>query len=114
MPSPYDVRTVAPSAAAARIAPPVISLDRLAADPSLRLTTTGRLLLRLLHAQAEGFSDQERLVRAVPPHRAVAVSRIARDNAASWLRLAEELELADRLLEDAAPAPRRAADVEAS
>ena len=88
-----------PPAAAARPTTPVppmaaapLVLDALGADPSIRSTLNGRVLLRLLRAQVEGFLQPEQLLLAVPAHQAEAVARTARACAESWRRLADDVE----------------------
>ncbi|MFI6325560.1 ParB/RepB/Spo0J family partition protein [Nonomuraea sp. NPDC050556] len=72
-------------------------LDRLKRDPSLRLTDTGRGLLRLLDAirlvSTDGWT---RVVNGVPPHCAEPLAQVARTCAEAWLNFAEEVETRGR------------------
>ncbi|MFC0432223.1 ParB/RepB/Spo0J family partition protein [Kutzneria buriramensis] len=69
---------------------PVV-LGELQRDPSLRLTETGRSLLRWLMAHRIEEREWQTVVGSVPPHCAEVVSEVARRYADSWRRLAEEL-----------------------
>jgi len=68
-----------------------VVLERLAKDPSLRFTESGRLLLRLLGAHGFDARTGQELIAAVPPHCAVAVADLASSYAAQWRRFADEL-----------------------
>lgn len=61
-------------------------------DPSLRLTESGRVLLRLLDTYANGPGKLQDLVDAVPPHAAYLVADLARVCASEWLDVADQLE----------------------
>jgi AraC-like DNA-binding protein len=74
----------------ARMAPMI--MESLRNDPSLRYNETGRALLRLLALHAMSPGDWERLVSAVPMHRAQAVAQVARSCAETWLQFAMRLE----------------------
>lgn len=72
-------------------------LDRLKRDPSLRLTDTGRGLLRLLDAIRVVSTDGwTRVVNGVPPHCAEPLAQVARTCAEAWLHFAEEVETRGR------------------
>lgn len=74
----------------ARMAPMI--MESLRNDPSLRYNETGRALLRLLALHAMSPADWERLVSAVPMHRAQAVAQVARGCAETWQQFATRLE----------------------
>ncbi|MGP3959997.1 winged helix-turn-helix transcriptional regulator [Nonomuraea sp. 3N208] len=67
-------------------------LNRLTADPALRLTETGRSLLRLLTLHAIPGQDWDRILMNVPPHWASNVTDLARAHAAIWTEFADRLE----------------------
>ncbi|MEU6586735.1 ParB N-terminal domain-containing protein [Nocardia sp. NPDC046763] len=69
-------------------------------DPSLRLTGSGRTLLRLLSSPLLGERTREQLVMTVPPHCADLVAQIARECAAGWHKFADELAARPRTLVD--------------
>jgi hypothetical protein len=75
----------------------VRAMDTLSNDPSIRLTDSGRALLRWLNGQAQGLAAGERLLAAVPPHCARAVAEVASHYAKEWERLAIALQRDDRL-----------------
>ncbi|MFF1795759.1 ParB N-terminal domain-containing protein [Kitasatospora sp. NPDC058263] len=66
-------------------------LERLAKDPSLRFTESGRLLLRWLGTHDFDARTGQELIAAVPPHCAAAVADLASSFAREWSRFAEEL-----------------------
>lgn len=71
-------------------------LLRLSRDPSLRLTESGRDLLRWLHGHSVGQRDWREVVMTIPPHWASSIARLARQNAAAWHEIAQQLdEIAD-------------------
>jgi transposase len=67
-------------------------LGRLSADPSVRSTVPGRMLLRVLHSQNFFLQNMDQVIRAVPMHRRSGVAAIARRCADSWLQLASALD----------------------
>ncbi|MFI6318506.1 ParB/RepB/Spo0J family partition protein [Nonomuraea sp. NPDC050556] len=67
-------------------------LERLKADPALRLTETGRILLRMLALHSIDGQEWERLLRGVPPHWDTVFARCARDHAQIWAAFADRLE----------------------
>ncbi|MER8236960.1 ParB/RepB/Spo0J family partition protein [Streptomyces sp. NPDC094049] len=71
--------------------------ETLAKDPSLRLTESGRALLRWLNERAPDLEVGRRLMAAVPPHCAVAVADLANSYALEWQRFATAL---DRAVDD--------------
>jgi DNA-binding CsgD family transcriptional regulator len=66
-------------------------LERLAKDPSLRFTDSGRLLLRWLGTLDIDTRTGRELLDAVPPHCAVAVADLAASYSELWRRFAVEL-----------------------
>jgi ParB-like chromosome segregation protein Spo0J len=74
----------------ARVAPTI--LESLRRDPSLRNNEAGRALLRLLALPAMSPADWERLISAVPLHRAQAVAQVARGSSEAWQQFATRLE----------------------
>ncbi|MEU3416017.1 MULTISPECIES: winged helix-turn-helix transcriptional regulator [unclassified Streptomyces] len=68
------------------------AIARLARDPSLRQTETGRTVLRILAVHSLGAAELERLARAVPPHGVDAVLTLARACADDWSRFVRRLE----------------------
>jgi ParB-like chromosome segregation protein Spo0J len=67
-------------------------LESLRSDPSLRNNEVGRALLRLLALPAVSPADWERLISAVPLHRAQAVAQVARSSSEAWQQFAARLE----------------------
>ncbi|PTH86996.1 hypothetical protein C9J60_16520 [Streptomyces sp. A244] len=61
-------------------------------DPSLRLTETGRTVLRLLDAGAAVTRDKDAIAASVPPHCMSAVARLAEAYAKSWQLFAAEIQ----------------------
>jgi ParB-like chromosome segregation protein Spo0J len=66
-------------------------LHNLTKDPAVRHSESGRELLRFLHAYVVRGNWAEH-VRAVPPHCAGSVSRLARQCATMWLKFAADVE----------------------
>ncbi|MDR6594568.1 ParB/RepB/Spo0J family partition protein [Saccharothrix longispora] len=60
-------------------------------DPSLRMTESGRLLLRLLHLHLVGIREWEQLLETVPPHRVESVAHLAGECARTWLDFADRI-----------------------
>ncbi|MFD7844747.1 ParB/RepB/Spo0J family partition protein [Nocardia sp. NPDC059764] len=71
-------------------------LRTLQRDPSLRLTESGRVLLRLLSWPLTEVHVREHLVSSVPSHCADLVIRVARECATSWAEFADELAVRDQ------------------
>jgi ParB-like chromosome segregation protein Spo0J len=67
-------------------------MKSLCADPSLRYNETGRVLLRLLTLHLMNSADWERMISAVPMHRAQAVAHAARSCSEAWQQFAMRLE----------------------
>jgi ParB-like chromosome segregation protein Spo0J len=74
----------------ARMAPMI--MESLRNDPSLRYNETGRALLRLLALHAMSPADWDKLISAVPLHRAEAVAQVARSSSEAWQEFATRLE----------------------
>jgi hypothetical protein len=70
----------------------VSMLRNLQQDPSLRLTETGRAILRLLDFHALLGGEHERFVDSVPGHCLPWIAELARSNASIWHRFAEALD----------------------
>lgn len=68
------------------------TIERLKADPALRLTETGRSLLRLLQIHVVKAEEWEKLKDGVPPHCSQAIADLAKECSYRWARLAETIE----------------------
>jgi len=68
------------------------TLDGLKKDPALRLTDSGRSLLRWLGTQVVRMEKWEKVVETIPDHCVGSVVRIARFQEASWQMFAARLE----------------------
>lgn len=88
-PLPDNLRDVARSAATRDRASLLLNLRK---DPSLRLTESGRALLRYLDAQASGPAIPQALLDAVPPHCAYTLAALALVCADEWRDFATHLE----------------------
>jgi len=67
-------------------------LERLKADPALRQSEVGRVLLRMLVMHSIEGGQWVRISRAVPPHLHRVVAAFARDHARVWAGFADFLE----------------------
>ncbi|GAA4525487.1 winged helix-turn-helix transcriptional regulator [Amycolatopsis samaneae] len=67
-------------------------LERLKADPALRLSEAGRILLRMLAMHSMDGQEWERILRGVPPHLYGVVAGFARNHARVWAGFADRLE----------------------
>ncbi|WP_456085588.1 ParB/RepB/Spo0J family partition protein [Lentzea atacamensis] len=67
-------------------------LQALRKDPALRLTESGRILLRLLEVQAISSGDWEDLISSTPAHCLPSVAQLARGCAETWSQLAIEFD----------------------
>jgi ParB-like chromosome segregation protein Spo0J len=67
---------------------PVAVLHALRADPALRLTESGRGVLRLLETCAVDADTQQRLAESIPAHCAPAVSYLVAEGVRAWQQLA--------------------------
>ncbi|GGV05152.1 winged helix-turn-helix transcriptional regulator [Kitasatospora aureofaciens] len=70
------------------------TMERLMSDPALRLTESGRHLLRMLTSSLPPAEQRDQLVRSVPPHCAGRVSQLALECAAAWQEFARLVETA--------------------
>jgi ParB-like chromosome segregation protein Spo0J len=70
----------------------VTLLESLQNDPSLRVSESGRALLRWILSRSIRPSDWIELADKVPPHCTYIVINLARAYAAEWQQLAEDLE----------------------
>jgi ParB-like chromosome segregation protein Spo0J len=70
----------------------VAILDRLSADPALKLSEAGRVLLRLLRIQLIGGAGWQRIADNVPAHCSEMIADLARDAANAWQDLADRVE----------------------
>jgi hypothetical protein len=68
------------------------TLDGLKKDPTLRLTDSGRSLLRWLGTQVGRMEKWEKVVETIPDHCVGPVARIARFQEAAWQMFAAKLE----------------------
>ncbi|WET80947.1 helix-turn-helix domain-containing protein [Amycolatopsis sp. QT-25] len=67
-------------------------LERLKADPALRLSEVGRLLLRMLSLHSIDGQEWERILHGVPPHLYGVIAGFAKDHARVWSEFAGRLE----------------------
>ena len=67
-------------------------LQGLQNDPSLRLTESGRTLLRWIHSRAIRSNERLQVADQVPSHCTYIVANVARACADEWTQLANELE----------------------
>jgi len=67
-------------------------LATLTKDPSMRLSSRGRFLLRWMSMSRDGMDVYRQIVDEVPDHCATAVARLARGYAALWAQVADMLE----------------------
>lgn len=70
----------------------VAIVRRLRADPAIRLTETGRILLRLLHVQLIETGKWEKIGDNIPPHCSDVIAGLARECAEMWRELANDLD----------------------
>jgi ParB/Sulfiredoxin domain len=70
----------------------VKAVERLKADPALRFTETGRILLRLLNAHLIEAKEWQKIGEHVPLHCSSMVADLARECAGMWQELAGQLE----------------------
>lgn len=67
-------------------------MERLRADPALRLSETGRSLLRLLHLHFVETREWKKIGENVPVHCSGIIARLARDCAHMWEEFADRVE----------------------
>jgi hypothetical protein len=70
---------------------PLQILRRLANDPSLRHSESGRDFIRWIHTHFVVDEAWRKRVDAVPPHCAEAISQLARECSEAWQRFADEM-----------------------
>jgi ParB/Sulfiredoxin domain len=68
------------------------AIERLRADPALRLTETGRALLRLLQIHAVKAEDWQKISENAPAHCSHIIATLARECSYMWRDLAERVE----------------------
>ncbi len=85
-------RARGPAAAlAAQDLDPAVAMTALRDDPSIRLSDSGRDLLRLLLSSGISNSEWRRIAKAVPAYRRNLVAELAEQCAASWHAFARSL-----------------------
>ncbi|WP_051407493.1 hypothetical protein [Nocardia sp. CNY236] len=97
---PVSVRENNPGYITDRLTPPdsrkPTDLDTLLAllsrDPALRMSTSGRDLLRWMHHRAVKGSDIEKISKAILPHTVDHILEFAQQCAANWSSIAQELQ----------------------
>ncbi|MFJ8162368.1 hypothetical protein ACIRBY_15745 [Streptomyces sp. NPDC096136] len=88
VPTPRTGGTALPATAVTALRPALASLTQ---DPSLRLTESGRALLRALDVSCVLADGIEGIAAHVPPHRLDTVARLAESHARLWEALASHL-----------------------
>jgi ParB/Sulfiredoxin domain len=68
------------------------AVDRLRADPALRLTETGRALLRLLQVHSVKGEEWQKISENMPAHCSQIIASLARECSYMWRDLAERVE----------------------
>jgi transposase len=101
-PTPDGTRRLAPKPHPLRLSEPdfgravdqdrLALLERLRADPALRLNEVGRTLLRMLTMHSIDGQEWERILQGVPPHLYGVIAGFARDHARVWAEFADHLE----------------------
>ena len=76
-------------------------VERLRADPALRLNHAGRALLRLLGIHTLSQDSWDTLIEAIPPHAAGMVVQLAGECAETWAEFATRVEEAKAGIEQA-------------
>ncbi|PRH80457.1 transcriptional regulator [Streptomyces solincola] len=102
---PAPLAGTGPGAGVSRTRGSLETLRRLAADPSLRHSDSGRHFLRWLHTHFVVDEAWRQQADAVPPHCTDTVAELALHCSNAWKRFADDL--ARRRLTDTAPAPPR-------
>ncbi|WP_441247681.1 ParB/RepB/Spo0J family partition protein [Kitasatospora sp. McL0602] len=74
-------------------------LDSLKSDPSLRLTSTGRFLLRWLSLHSLSQEKRDVLIKSLPPHSRARIAYMAKYCSRWWAEFAENLEEEKEYLE---------------
>ncbi|MET8827959.1 ParB N-terminal domain-containing protein [Streptomyces sp. NPDC004610] len=94
-------------AAASPFAEDLSAVNRLKADPALRLNETGRQLLRLLSVHMLPADEWEGIIGTVPPYWGGTVAHLARECAHIWEEVASRVERNTAQGHDAPPPPPR-------
>lgn len=81
-----------PARAARARRPSAVELSRLRTDPSLRMSESGRTLLRWLEALGSNEGEWSAIAESVPSHCAPAVAEMARRRADDWQSFAMALD----------------------
>ncbi|MFH8982317.1 ParB N-terminal domain-containing protein [Streptomyces varsoviensis] len=68
------------------------TVDRLKADPALRMSETGRTLLRLLAIHTVSAEEWEEIIDNIPPHCSNIVAHLASECAGLWAEFAVRVE----------------------
>lgn len=89
---PHPVRWTKPDFGHAPDRDRLAVLERLKADPALRLTAAGRILLRMFAMHSIDGQEWGRILRGVPPHLCGVVAGFAKDHARVWAEFADRLE----------------------
>ncbi|MFF8867334.1 transcriptional regulator [Streptomyces sp. NPDC015139] len=119
-PGPAAAAPVSPAAEAAHLAPSqapqgtgtgrtrtsLETLRKLAGDPSLRHSESGRHFLRWLHTHFLVDDSWRQQLDAIPPHCSATVAELALHCSQTWRRFAEDLS-SRRLTDMAPPTPPR-------
>jgi len=88
-----NVKAVGPAGDGRPVGPQLASiLHGLQKDPSLRLTESGRTLLRWIYSRVIRSDERLTIADKVPPHCTYIIADIARACAGEWTQLAKELE----------------------
>ncbi|MEV7286201.1 hypothetical protein AB0O01_16770 [Streptomyces sp. NPDC093252] len=95
------------SAAVSAFAEDLSAVNRLKADPALRLNETGRQLLRLLSVHMLPADEWEGIIGTVPPYWGGTVAHLARECAHIWEEVASRVERNTAQGHDAPPPPPR-------
>jgi len=66
-------------------------VQALRADPSLRFSEAGRLLLRWLQVSQAAVREWDGILRAIPSHRMQQLAKLAKSCAEDWVRLADQV-----------------------
>jgi ParB-like chromosome segregation protein Spo0J len=81
---------------------PVMTVEKLLRDPSLRGNERGRGMLRLLHVNAAGAKQLPDAAATVPPHCVTMVVELARHYERMWRDVARELDGRARIIDPSA------------
>ena len=95
-PYPLDSRPTAPGSS------PVVAVEKLQRDPSLRSSERGKEVLRLLHANAAAVDRLPDIATGVPAHCVSIVVQLAQQYTQMWQELASELDGRARIIDPSA------------